>query len=100
MHRPCQRLPQATPIPQVERVGVIVRRIAMKLMTLTAAIVVLPLLWTLPLRAENPLQVKQLLETNLCQSCDLSGAQLTQAHLIGADLRGLTCAGPPWWRLT
>ena len=38
-------------------------------------------------RAEDPAHVKQLLETGQCQSCNLVNADLTDAHLIGADLR-------------
>lgn len=33
-------------------------------------------------------QMARLLETGVCQSCDLTGADLTGAHLIGVDLRG------------
>ena len=40
-----------------------------------------------PVRAENLQHVQQLLETNSCQGCDLSGADLQNTHLIGADLR-------------
>ncbi|MBC7516435.1 MAG: pentapeptide repeat-containing protein [Alkalinema sp. FL-bin-369] len=38
-------------------------------------------------QAENPAHVKQLLETGQCPSCNLVNADLTGAHLIGADLR-------------
>lgn len=38
-------------------------------------------------RAENPAHVKQLLGTGQCRSCNLANADLTGAHLIGADLR-------------
>ena len=38
-------------------------------------------------QAENPAHVKQLLETGQCRSCNLANADLTGAHLIGADLR-------------
>jgi uncharacterized protein YjbI with pentapeptide repeats len=38
-------------------------------------------------QAANPNHVQQLLETRLCQGCDLRGADLRAAHLIGADLR-------------
>ncbi|NJL50058.1 MAG: pentapeptide repeat-containing protein, partial [Leptolyngbyaceae cyanobacterium SM2_5_2] len=47
----------------------------------------------MPVRAENPAHVQQLLETNLCAGCDLSGANLSQAHLIGADLRNADLSG-------
>jgi uncharacterized protein YjbI with pentapeptide repeats len=51
------------------------------------------LLLVAPAKAENPAQVKQLLETNACMGCDLSNANLTQAHLIGADLRNADLRG-------
>jgi uncharacterized protein YjbI with pentapeptide repeats len=41
-----------------------------------------------PAAAANSQHVAQLLETGMCQGCDLIGADLTGAHLIGADLRG------------
>lgn len=65
----------------------------MKLTTLVGAALALPLLVAVPARAENPVHVVQLLETNLCAGCDLSGADLTQAHLIGADLRNADLSG-------
>jgi uncharacterized protein YjbI with pentapeptide repeats len=37
-------------------------------------------------RAEDPDQVKQLLETRQCAACNLTGAQLGGADLRGADL--------------
>ncbi|MBD2259569.1 pentapeptide repeat-containing protein [Pseudanabaena sp. FACHB-2040] len=44
-------------------------------------------------RAENPAHVRQLLQTNACENCDLSGANLgslnlTEANLGGANLQG------------
>lgn len=48
---------------------------------------------TIPAAAENPAHVRQLLETHFCQGCDLSGADLTQAHLIGSDLRNANLQG-------
>ena len=44
-------------------------------------------------RAENPAHVKQLLETGQCPSCNLANADLTGAHLIGADLRNANLTG-------
>ncbi|PZD71139.1 Secreted effector protein PipB2 [Acaryochloris thomasi RCC1774] len=46
-----------------------------------------------PAVAENPVHVRQLLNTSACQGCDLSGADLTQAHLIGGDLRDANLRG-------
>ena len=46
-----------------------------------------PLLWAHPVQAADPDHVQQLLATNTCGGCDLAGADLRQAHLIGADLR-------------
>ena len=44
-------------------------------------------------KAENPAQVRQLLETGECFGCDLRGANLKGAHLIGADLRNADLTG-------
>lgn len=48
------------------------------------------------LEAAEPIQatnVRQLLTTNACRNCNLSGADLSQAHIIGADLRGADLSG-------
>ena len=65
----------------------------MKLTLLVGAVAAIPIAIAAPALAENPAHVQQLLETNLCQGCDLSGANLTQAHLIGADLRDANLQG-------
>ena len=39
-------------------------------------------------QAFNPEQLKQLLKTNQCQNCDLSGANLERLNLSGANLQG------------
>lgn len=49
--------------------------------------VVTPLLFTSAVSAENPEHLEQLLTTRECYRCDLSGANLSEEHLIGADLR-------------
>lgn len=41
----------------------------------------------MPMRAENADQVRQLLETGICQRCVLDGANLRDADLRGSDLR-------------
>jgi hypothetical protein len=46
-----------------------------------------------PVKAENPIQLKRLLETKECQGCDLSKANLKSTHLIGADLRNANLKG-------
>lgn len=46
-----------------------------------------------PAQAENSEQVTQLLVTGACQSCDLTGVDLTGEHLIGVDLRGADLTG-------
>ncbi len=46
-----------------------------------------------PAQAANDQDVAQLLETGMCQSCDLSNANLTGAHLIGVDLRDADLTG-------
>ncbi|UBF25928.1 pentapeptide repeat-containing protein [Kovacikia minuta CCNUW1] len=43
--------------------------------------------------AANPDQVKQLLKTNQCPSCDLSGADLQGANLFGANLMNSNLRG-------
>ena len=40
-------------------------------------------------QAFNPEQLKQLLKTNQCQNCDLSGANLERLNLSGANLQGV-----------
>ena len=42
------------------------------------------------LRTNN---VQQLILTNACYRCDLVGVNLSEIHLIGADLRGATLVG-------
>lgn len=69
----------------------------MKLKILTTAILLTPLCFATPLRAENPEQVRQLLQSKSCKGCDLrgadlSGADLSFAILVGADLRGANLA--------
>ncbi len=59
----------------------------------TAFALVSTLVVSTAVNAEQPDQVRQLLETNLCANCDLSGADLSQAHLIGADLRNANLQG-------
>ncbi len=41
----------------------------------------------------DPAQVQQLLQTNLCPHCDLSGANLSSATLTEADLTGVNLIG-------
>jgi uncharacterized protein YjbI with pentapeptide repeats len=44
-------------------------------------------------QAANPIHVKQLIETYSCARCDLKGADLRKAYLIGADLRNADLRG-------
>ncbi|HEY9735854.1 MAG TPA: pentapeptide repeat-containing protein [Trichocoleus sp.] len=44
-------------------------------------------------RAENLDQVRQLLQTNVCENCDLSNATLSSVDLRGADLSGANLQG-------
>jgi len=46
-----------------------------------------------PARAENPQHLRQLLETNQCQACNLEGANLKGANLKGANLQGANLKG-------
>ncbi|HAN73398.1 MAG TPA: pentapeptide repeat-containing protein [Planktothrix sp. UBA10369] len=46
-----------------------------------------------PAYSQNSNDLKQLLETRFCQGCDLRGANLSGAHLIGVDLRNANLAG-------
>ncbi|MGF1495172.1 MAG: pentapeptide repeat-containing protein [Microcoleaceae cyanobacterium] len=57
------------------------------------AAVVPVLLGSTPAVAENPADLKKLLETGACAGCNLSGADLRDTHLIGADLRGANLFG-------
>lgn len=67
----------------------------------TPIILLLGSLWAspsvaLPLSSIEPEQVsnmRQLLATNGCAYCDLTGVDLSQSHMIGADLRGANLSG-------
>ena len=59
----------------------------MKLRILATAALFISLCLAAPVQAENPEQVRQLLETKKCQGCDLSHADLKGLDLAGADLR-------------
>jgi uncharacterized protein YjbI with pentapeptide repeats len=65
----------------------------MKLRYLAALTLLALMIAAKPVKAENPAHVKQLLETNLCARCDLRGANLHDAHIIGADLRDADLRG-------
>lgn len=65
----------------------------MKLGFLAIAVALVPIGFVTPVKAENPAQVRQLLETNVCRGCDLRGAQLSGARLLGADLSGTNLSG-------
>ncbi|MFB2937539.1 pentapeptide repeat-containing protein [Aerosakkonemataceae cyanobacterium BLCC-F154] len=54
----------------------------------------LPLCFTVfPASAGNPEHLKQLINTNVCQGCDLSGVDLRNTNLSGADLSGANLSG-------
>lgn len=65
----------------------------MKLMSAAALSLLFPLMVASTAQAENPEHVRRLLTTNACYGCDLSGAILSDAHLIGADLRNANLSG-------
>ena len=54
---------------------------------------VAPLFLTNSTLAGNPQHVQRLLETRECVNCDLSGVNLSEEHLIGADLRNANLEG-------
>lgn len=58
-----------------------------------ATVLLLGLGVTTPAYSQNSNDLKQLLETRFCQGCDLRGANLSGAHLIGVDLRNANLAG-------
>ena len=67
-----------------------------ELLSLVLAVAIAPVLTSQfagPAWAENPADVQQLLLTGRCASCDLTGADLRDAHLIGVDLRGANLGG-------
>jgi len=64
------------------KVGILVSIILLTLVCLESVV-----------NAENPDHVRQLLTTNSCPGCDLSGADLRGADLRGADLRGANLSG-------
>ena len=55
---------------------------------LSSTISLISLLLMTPVSAENPDHVRQLLATKSCPRCDLSGADLRNADLSGANLQG------------
>lgn len=50
-------------------------------------------LFASPAKASASGEVAQLLETGICKACDLAGADLTGAHLIGVELRNADLTG-------
>jgi uncharacterized protein YjbI with pentapeptide repeats len=50
------------------------------------ALTALSLFWIGPVHAENLEQTQQLIDTKVCQRCDLSGAGLVYTNLTGVDL--------------
>ncbi|MBW4519919.1 MAG: pentapeptide repeat-containing protein [Scytolyngbya sp. HA4215-MV1] len=60
---------------------------------LAIAVLLTTLELALPARAENGDQVRQLLATRQCRSCDLRGAGLVMANLTGADLSNADLSG-------
>lgn len=65
----------------------------MRLVTLAILTATLPFAFASPAWGENPAHVRQLLITRACVGCDLTGADLQQRHLIGADLRRADLSG-------
>lgn len=47
----------------------------------------------LPASAGNPEHLKQLINTNICQGCDLRGVNLRNANLSGANLSNANLSG-------
>lgn len=61
----------------------------MNLKILAATVILTPAwLGTLPAKGANPEHLQQLLNTRICQKCDLSGADLSGVNLTGVDLSG------------
>jgi uncharacterized protein YjbI with pentapeptide repeats len=58
------------------------------------------LLGAASLRAQNPDDVKQLLDTRNCPSCDLQNAQIIGVNLNRADLTGANLSGANLYRTT
>jgi uncharacterized protein YjbI with pentapeptide repeats len=64
------------------------------LASVTATVAVLaPFLLAVPVKAQNPDHVRQLLETKECEGCDLRNADLFKASLYRANLRGADLSG-------
>ncbi len=66
----------------------------MKRMTAAVIALAIPFLAAAPAGGQNSAHVQKLLLTGQCANCDLTGADLVEAHLIGADLRGPICGRP------
>lgn len=60
----------------------------MKFKLLTSVALFVGTIFSTPVKAENAQHTNQLLSTNQCPQCDLSGAGLVLSNLVGADLRG------------
>lgn len=71
----------------------VVRFSSLTVHILAASALMLPFNLVAPARAANPEQVQQLLKTNQCPRCDLSGADLSGMNLFGANLAGANLNG-------
>ncbi len=65
----------------------------MRIHFLAALAALTPLFFPSPAKAANPSHIEQLMNTRACVGCNLSGADLSQTHLIGVDLRDANLEG-------
>ena len=68
--------------------GMSAHPVVLKILTIHAVILASVFGGAIAARAENPDHVRQLLETNECEECDLSGSRLEGLDLTGANLQG------------